>query len=67
MESFLGNLVGGIKFQVHPRNMPPYIESFGMSVGAAMQASIDIKKVIVSRVYMCLKTCPIAVKNHTRR
>ena len=44
----MGNLDGGIKFQIHPRNEPPNIESFGMSVGASMQGSIDLHKITVS-------------------
>jgi len=47
LESYLGNLEGGVRFQVHPKNVPHDIESLGVSVGAAMQASVDIKKNLI--------------------
>lgn len=39
---------GGIKVQVHTRHEPPQIESFGLSIAASMQASLDVHKVSVS-------------------
>ena len=47
-ESFAGNLDGGIKFQVHPKNVPAEIEKHGSSVGAAMLAAIEVRKSTVS-------------------
>ena len=39
---------GGFKFQVHPKNVPPQIEKFGMSMAAGMQASVEIHKKTVT-------------------
>ena len=50
LEGYYGNLDGGIKFQVHPRNVPPEIERYGLSVPAGMQASIDVHKTTVSPI-----------------
>ena len=44
-ESYYGNLDGGIKFQVHPRGIPPEIEKYGLSIGGGVQAAIEIKKI----------------------
>ena len=52
LESHLGNLEGGVKFQVHPKNVPHDIESLGVSVGSAMQASVDIRKNVVSLFFL---------------
>ena len=44
MESWEGNLGGGIKFQVHPKHVIPNIEKYGLAVGAGMQANVNIQK-----------------------
>ena len=52
LEGYYGNLDGGVKFQVHPRDEPPMVEMYGLSVPSGAQASIDVHKVSVCTHYL---------------
>ena len=65
MEGYYGNLDGGIKFQVHPRDEPPMIEMYGLSVASGAQASIDVHKVSVCTQELLHKSlCSWTLVNH---
>ncbi|XP_078484115.1 bile acid-sensitive ion channel [Ciona intestinalis] len=52
-----GNSETGIKFQVHPQDEPPQVESLGHSVGVGLWASVQMHKQEKSNMYSPWGAC----------